>query len=167
MARGWFRQDDFPQNEILYDSLGPAQYLSWLRTLGVRYVVLSDAAPDYSSEREAALLRAGQTGLPVVMQAPHITIYEVPNPESMVSGPGSPHITRLEPARITLRLTEPGTFRLAVHWSPYWTTSLGCLAPGTDGTVLLRAGKAGTADVDFRFNPARAVASLAGSSGGC
>ena len=27
LARGWFRQDDFPQNELLYDDLGPKAYL--------------------------------------------------------------------------------------------------------------------------------------------
>ena len=167
VARGWFRQDDFPQNEVLYDSLDAAHYLSWLRTLGVGYVVLSDAAPDYSSVREAALLRSGQSGLPVVMDAPHITVFRVPEPEAMVSGPGAPHITKLEPARMTVSLTEPGTFRLAVHWSPYWSTSLGCLTPATDGTMLLLASRAGTADVEFRFNAARAVESLSGASGRC
>ena len=49
LARGWFRQDDFPQNEVLYDDLGPQAYLKWLRNLGVRYVVLTKASPDYSA----------------------------------------------------------------------------------------------------------------------
>ena len=43
LARGWFRQDDFPQNELLYDRLGPQSYLRWLRGLGVRYVLLTSA----------------------------------------------------------------------------------------------------------------------------
>ncbi|HMC52727.1 MAG TPA: hypothetical protein VKI64_08210, partial [Acidimicrobiales bacterium] len=167
VVRGWFRQDDFPQNEVLYAPLSPERYLSWLHTLAVRYVVLSDAPPDYSSQREAALLRSGQSGLPVVLQTPHLTVYEVPDPESMVSGPGSPHVTRLEPARMTVLVPGPGTFRVAIHWSPYWTTSLGCLMPGTDGTMVLRAWRQGTADIYFRFNPARAVADLAGVGARC
>jgi hypothetical protein len=167
LTRGWFRQDDFPQNEILYDPLVPESYVSWLRSLGVRYVVLSDAPPDYSSVREAALLRGGQSGLAVVMQSQHTTIYEVPDAQAIVSGPGSPHVIRLDPARMTVAVDEPGTYRVAVHWSPYWTTTLGCLTPDGDGTMLLRASAAGTADIDFRFSPARAVASLAGVSGRC
>ncbi|MGB2875514.1 MAG: hypothetical protein WBB76_08585, partial [Gaiellaceae bacterium] len=33
LARGGFRQDDFPQNKLLYDELGPSAYLRWLRGL--------------------------------------------------------------------------------------------------------------------------------------
>ena len=62
--RGWYRQNDFPQNELLYDrTLAARAYESWLRGLGVRYVVLSDAPPDYSSRGEAALIRSGRSGL--------------------------------------------------------------------------------------------------------
>ena len=31
IVRGWFRQDDFPQNEVLYDKLTRRSYLAWLR----------------------------------------------------------------------------------------------------------------------------------------
>src|SRR5579864_8020464 len=46
LARGWFRQDDFPQNEVLYSKLGPRAYVSWLHGLGVGYVVLARTTPD-------------------------------------------------------------------------------------------------------------------------
>ena len=36
LTRGWFRQDDFPQNEVLYDRLDGPTYLHWLRRLGRR-----------------------------------------------------------------------------------------------------------------------------------
>ena len=35
----------------------------WLRSLGVRYVVLTDAPTDYSSKQEALLIRSGRSGL--------------------------------------------------------------------------------------------------------
>ena len=70
LARGWFRQDDFPQNEVLYDDLGPRAYLGWLRGLGVRYVVLTDAPTDYSARGEAALIRGGRTPLRPVFTEP-------------------------------------------------------------------------------------------------
>ncbi len=63
LARGWFRQDDFPQNEVLYSKLGPRTYLQWLHGLGVGYVVLARTTPDYSSIAEAALVRSGRAGL--------------------------------------------------------------------------------------------------------
>src|SRR5205085_12293352 len=62
IVRGWFRQGDFPQNELLYDSLGRRSYLAWLRLMGVRYVVLTDAPVDYSARGEARLLRSGRSG---------------------------------------------------------------------------------------------------------
>ena len=54
---------------MLYDKLGAKAYLGWLHGLGVEYVVLSHAPPDYSARGEAALLRSGRLGLPV-FQAP-------------------------------------------------------------------------------------------------
>src|SRR5262249_32283517 len=38
LARGWFRQNDFPTNAVLYEPLTPRRYTTWLRGLGVRYV---------------------------------------------------------------------------------------------------------------------------------
>jgi hypothetical protein len=88
LARGWFRQDDFPQNAVLYRRLTPASYVAWLRTVGVRYVVLADATLDYTAHDEAALLRSGEAGLPVVLRAPHLTIFELPRAQPIVTGPG-------------------------------------------------------------------------------
>ena len=63
IARGWFRQDDFPRNDLLYAKLDRARYVAWLRSLGVRYVVLPDAPLDYSAKEEAALIAGGRSGL--------------------------------------------------------------------------------------------------------
>src|SRR5205807_2643529 len=52
LARGWFRQDDFPFNSLLYRKLRPAPYQRWLRELGVAYVVVTRTSPDYSSRQE-------------------------------------------------------------------------------------------------------------------
>ena len=65
IARGWFRQNDFPRNDVLYTKLDRAAYLRWLRSLGVRYVVLPDAPLDYSAKDEGALIAGGRSGLRV------------------------------------------------------------------------------------------------------
>ena len=78
LTRGWFRQDDFPQNEVLYDNLTGTTYRAWLRSLGVRYVVLTDAPTDYSSKQEALLIHNGRSGLIPVHNTRHMTIFEVP-----------------------------------------------------------------------------------------
>ena len=87
LARGWYRQDDFPQNTVLYDEdLSPAAYQAWLRQLGVRYVMLPDTALDYSSMNEAKLLRSGRSGLRLVGQTRHWRFYELPAATPIVSG---------------------------------------------------------------------------------
>ena len=45
----------YAQNALLYGHLGAEAYLAWLRGLGVRYVVLANAPPDYSAEAESRL----------------------------------------------------------------------------------------------------------------
>ena len=63
-------------------------YREWLRRLGVRYVVISDAPPDYSSRArgEADPLRPLRppSGLPRL----HVTVYAVPRRKPLVTGPG-------------------------------------------------------------------------------
>jgi hypothetical protein len=42
-------QEDFPQDGSLYnDEMTPAMLRAWMRSLGVRYVMLPDAPLDYS-----------------------------------------------------------------------------------------------------------------------
>src|SRR5205814_2612677 len=100
IERGWFRQDDFPQNELLYDGPGPRSYLHWLRRFGVRYVVLTSAPPDYSARAEARLLQSGRSGLPVVYRSKDVTVFSVPNAVPIVSGPHAPRVVALTQTKI-------------------------------------------------------------------
>jgi hypothetical protein len=167
IARGWFRQDDFPQNEVLYGKLGARAYLAWLRGLGVRYVVLSSSPPDYSARGEAALLRSGRSGLVPVFAASQLTVFAVPNPRSLLTGPGRPEVTALTQTRVTLRLQRPGVYRLAVRWSPYWKTSHGCLSRGADAMLRIRTSRPGVFDLRFGVDAERAIAALAGDTKTC
>jgi hypothetical protein len=80
LVRGWFRQDDFPQNHLLYEKPDGQAYRSWLRDLGVKYVVLTRAPVDYSARGEAALLTAGRSGLVPVFRTPTTTVTGSPRP---------------------------------------------------------------------------------------
>ena len=71
----WFRQEDFPQNRVLYGKFGAKAYAAWLRRVSVRYVVLTSARPDYSSRAEARLLRSGRSGLTPVYRTATTTIF--------------------------------------------------------------------------------------------
>jgi len=155
LARGWFRQDDFPANEVLYGSLGRHSYLAWLHSLAVRYVVLTDAAPDYSSRAEAVLLRSGRSGLRPVFHAAHLTVYEVPSARPLVTGPGLSHVVKLTERKISIVVAEPGSYRIAVRYSPYWRSSQGCIAEGHDEMLRLNAPRAGPIVLRFDFEAKR------------
>jgi hypothetical protein len=163
LVRGWFRQDDYPQNEILYKDLTPRSYLRWLRGLGARYVILTDAPSDYSSRDEAALIRSGRSGLNEVFRSSNLTIYEVPHPRSMLTGPGNPRVLALETARVRLRLPGAGRYRLAVHYSPYLRAAGVCLRRRADGMTELVARRSEVITLTFDLDPGRALEVLAGA----
>jgi hypothetical protein len=167
IARGWFRQDDFPQNEVLYSKLGPNAYLRWLRGLGIRYVVLTNAPPDYSARAEAALLRSGRSGLHAVLRTPTSTIYAVPDPKPLVEGAGRPHVLRMTQSRIDVLTPKRGWYRLAVRWSPYWQTSAGCIWGGKDGMLRLAPRGAHVVQLTFEVDARGALRALAGSDRRC
>ena len=167
IVRGWFRQDDFPQNELLYDGPGPRSYLRWLHGLGVRYVVLTTAPTDYSSHQERRLLASGRSGLPVVLKTATTTVYAVPKPVPIVTGPRSPRVVALTQTKVALMLKAPGRYRLAVRYSPYFAATGACLSKTTDGMTLIHARRAGRLRLSFAVTPKRALAALAGSSSNC
>ena len=164
LARGWFRQNDFPQNRVFYrdDELPDAAYLHWLRSLGVRYVVLTDAPPDYSARAEASLLRSGRSGLARVLRTRHLSIFEVPSPRKLITGPAPARVVALAQTRVSIRVAARGTYRLAIRYSPYWSASSGCLDPGKDSMIRLQAPTAGVVALTFRVNARRALAALQG-----
>jgi hypothetical protein len=163
LARGWYRQDDFPENKILYGSFGAKAYLAWLGSLGVRYVVLAHAPPDYSSRAEAALLEGGHSGLRPVLRTPDLTIFAVPRPRSLVSGPGPAVVERLGATSMTLRFGGPGTYRVAVRYSPYWHAAVGCIGRGDDGMLRVTVPARGADKLSFKVGAARVLETLVGA----
>jgi hypothetical protein len=167
IVRGWFRQDDFPQNELLYDHFGRRAYLSWLRNLGVRYVVLTDAPSDYSARAEASLVRSGRSGLRAVFSFAHGTIYRVPAPAAIIVGPGRPRILALGTESVRFVAPAPARYRLSIRYSPYWSTDRGCVRRRRDGMMDVVAREAGVIELRFRVTAGRALATLVGQQARC
>ena len=168
IVRGWYRQSDFPQNELLYDSkLGGKAYRAWLRKLAVRYVLLTDAPADYSSRREAALLRSGKSGLVPVKYLQHMTVYELPHATPLVTGPGSATVLWLWPQRLVTTVDEPGTYRVRIRWSPYWHASAGCVSRTPDGLTKITTKETGLVELRFGVSVKRGLQTLAGTIPGC
>jgi hypothetical protein len=162
LARGWFRQADFPQNEVLYDDLGPRAYMRWLRGLGVRYVVLTKAAPDYSARAEAAIVGGPRSPLRAVFRTLQLTIYEVPRPTPILTGPAPGRVLAMSESRIDVAVARTGTYRIAVRFSRYWRPSAGCAVRATDGMIRLSVPRPGRVRLTFAPDPGRALAALAG-----
>jgi hypothetical protein len=167
LVRGWFRQDDEPISALLYRPFTAPEYREWLRRLGVQYVVLTDSPTDHSSKREAALLRSGESGLKQVFATPHVSIYAVPHPQAIITGPGRPALLALRESRLTVRVPQAGGYHIAVRWSPYWHTSTGCLTRSADGMLRLQAPKAATVRIVFDVTATGLYESLVGSKPSC
>jgi hypothetical protein len=158
IARGWFRQDDFPTNAVLYGKLGVRSYVHWLHALGVRYVVRAHAQPDYSARAEAAIAKR----LRAVYHSREVTIYAVPHPQPIARG-----LLALSDERIRIRVRHPGTIRIAVKYSPYWHASKGCLSEGKDKMLRLRNLHPRVVTIVFDVSAGRALRTLAGERPDC
>lgn len=149
IVRGWFRQDDHPIAALLYRRFTPTQYDAWLHRLGVAYVVLTDAPPDHSSVREARFVRSGRADLRRVFVGHGVSIYAVPRPQPILTGPGRPAVLALRESRLRIRVSRGGTYRLAIRWSPYWHPSTGCIMRAPGGLLRLRTRAAATVRIAF------------------
>ena len=166
LARGWYRQIDIARNELFYEKpLAAAAYRDWLRRMGVRYVLLPETRlGQKGEEREAALLRSGSSGLEEVFFDGKVAIYELPRPAPILTGPGSPRVTRLDHSRIEGVLTEPGSFLLRIRYTRYWRVRSGsvCVERVAGGMTQLRATQPGRFALAVPEQPASLVRLLVG-----
>jgi hypothetical protein len=147
LARGWYRQIDLAANSELYRaSLDAARYRGWLRSMGVRYVLLPEARlGPMGAEREAELLRSGRAGLVTVFRSSQWRIYELRAATPILTGPAPAALTRLEHERIEGRVGAAGSYRLRVRHSPYLRVGAGavCIGRTDDGMTRLVAARPG------------------------
>ena len=146
-ARGWYRQVDIARNELLYEEpLEPDAYRAWLRSLGIRYVLLPDTQLGrVGEEREGELLRSGRSGLLEVAQAGDVTIYELPDAEPVLAGPGTARVTEMSHDHVVGEVGAAGTYRLAIQWTPTWRVQAGsvCVEEAPDGMTSVVAEQPG------------------------
>jgi hypothetical protein len=171
IARGWYRQDDYPTNAVLYNSPTAAPYQAWLRSVGVRYVLLQSGTLDFTSEAEAALLRSGTSGLQPIARTGSWSVYELPNPTPIVTPADAARVTRITPTTITIQATRPALLTVRVHDTPYWTIQSrdgsACVAAGTGSTTPVAVRHAGTVELRFVIRPASIMRALLGARTSC
>ena len=169
LARGWFRQDDFPANEALYEDLTPGRYMTWLHRTGVRWVFLPDDPLDYSARREADLLRSGRSGLERMAQIGGWTVFRVPRAVPIATPADGISVLALTSTNITLDVKEPGTYRLRLRYTPYWSVERGsaCAEPREPFGTDLRVERPGVVRLGFDVRLGTFVGAVLGSRGGC
>ncbi len=169
LARGWFRQDDFPANAVLYGTLNARTYDTWLRRTGVRWVFLPDDPLDYSATNEATLLRSGYSGLTKVARIGGWTVFELPEPTPIATPADGISVLSLTSAAVTLRVKKPGTYRLRLRYTPYWSVERGsaCAEPREPWGTDLRVSQPGVVRLSFDVRLGTFVGAVLGSEGGC
>jgi hypothetical protein len=172
LARGWYRQLDLARNPALYERpLMAAAYRAWLRRMAVRFVVLPHTLLGQKGELdEARLLRSGRSGLVQVYSGREATIYELPRPAPILTGPRGGRVTAVGHASVEGWVPAPGVYLLRVRYSPYWRVEAAdaCVAPSPDGMTRLRMKRPGPFALSIpQSATAIARATIAGSRSRC
>ncbi len=162
LARGWLRQlesDDF--DRFTDGTLTPRAYRAWLYERGVSYVAVSDAAPDYLSRDEEALIAQGLPFLEPQWSDSNWRLYRVRRTPGLLSDAERParpaglggRLTELGPADFTLQASRPGDLLLRLRYTPYWTVTSGSACVDRDGGWTgVEVRRAGPVRVSARFS---------------
>jgi hypothetical protein len=122
LARGWYRQLDMVDNPVLYaKGLDAVTYRNWLRQQAVEYVLLPSTRLDPDGgPREAHVLRSRDSGLSVAYRDRRWTIYRLPQPTPLITGPGPARVDAFGHTRIVGTVSQPGRYLLRAHYIPFW-----------------------------------------------
>jgi hypothetical protein len=171
LARGWYRQLDIAQNAVLYRKpLSARGYRAWLKRMGVKYVLLPNTRlGKKGAEWEAHLLRSRRLGLPEVYRSRDWSIYEVPRPVEILTGPAPAWLEAFRHERIVGHTTERGVYRLRVSYMPYWEVRRGrlCVERSPDGMTLLHVRRPGPFVLALDQEPTALVRSAIDSGAAC
>lgn len=158
IARGWERQLDLRDNEVLYrPDLTPEALHDWLVANGVGLVALPDAPLDYWSRREGELIRAGQPWLTPVWSDAHWHVWRVADSTGLADN--GARLTRLDVDSFAVSVDQLGASVVRIHWNPFWEVSSGlaCLRRSPDGWTTVVAAGPGSIEVRAEWTLAAAV----------
>ena len=155
ITRGWYRQADALHNRIFYTAYGPAQYVEWLRSMGVEYILLPDDPLDPWSRREPGIL-ARSPAFEVVETTGSWTIYRLREAEGLVRplDEGAGRVLEYDHLSLRVQVDRPGRYLIKVTSTPFWQLEgvRGSLAATRDRFVVLNAEEAGVATLRFAFD---------------
>lgn len=158
LARGWERQLDLRDNEVLYrPDLTPEALHDWLVNNGVGLVALPDAPLDYWARQEGRLLAAGQPWLTPVWSDAHWRVWRVADSTGLADN--GARLTRLDVDSFAVSVDRLGASVVRIHWNPFWRVSSGdaCLRRSPDDWTTVVATGPGIVDVRAEWTLPAAV----------
>lgn len=158
ITRGWYRQADAIHNDLFYEGYDQAEYLAWLRRMGVNYVFLPDEPLDTWSRHERGLL----IDSPILEEIERLEgwrVYEVRDPQPLLVplDGGEARVAAVEHRSVRLDVERPGAFLLKVTHTPYWRLDGGAVREGDDGFTELSLPAAGQYELRFDVTPAKVL----------
>ena len=152
LARGWERQLDQADNALFYSHrpLTAAAYKTWLDANGISWVALPDVPLDFSSVKEAALIRSGLPYLHLVWSNRHWRLWRVVGSPGLVTGPA--RLTMPGPDRLVLAISRPGTVTVRVRYTAVWhvTEGYACVRPDAAGWTTVHVDQPGRVELAAR-----------------
>jgi hypothetical protein len=172
IARGWYQQLDSADNPSLNRlTLTGDSYRAWLRSVGVRYVILATTSVAAGAVPEARLLESGRSGLRRVFAGPTGEVYSLPNARPILTGPAPARVTRQSFSGIDGWTGKPGAYLLRVHYTRLWEVSRGavCVRRGHRDMTIIEARRSGAFSIAAAEEPGAALITLFGirDAGGC
>lgn len=166
IVRGWFRQDDFPQNQILYSGdLSSTRYISWLQRSGASLVLLPPGPYDFSSQAEALLLSSGRSGLRLIARTGGFRIYQVPGRPTIVRSPSGQYLaSTVGISTLSFDAKQAGTYHLSVSYSPYLEPNVGNICREPDGLISWKLDRTGPVRLEFHLALSTVAESIIGSA---
>jgi hypothetical protein len=165
IARGWYQQLDAAFNPGLNGrDLTASSYRAWLRSVGVRFVILGATGLAPQGLAEARLLRSGRSGLGRVFTSRTGEVYALPHPRPLLTGPGRARVTHQSFSGISGWTGKPGRYLLRVHYTRLWQVSRGglCVRRGPHGMTSLDVRRPGSFSLAAAEEPGSALFALIG-----
>lgn len=158
LMRGWYRQDDFPQDSLLYSgAISQTRYNALLTAAGVAYVVLPPPPYDFSAVSEANLVHKDAPDLLEVFRRGGLRVYALQEPSSLVRGA---KVVSFGFSAMGVDFPRGGRYRLEMNFSPYYLPSVGCIHYVAPGVSSWWVPKAGRATLRFQFHWSKMVSEI-------
>jgi hypothetical protein len=152
LARGWLRQTETVNlNRFTDDRLTPGDYRRWLDRRSVSYVAVARANLDYIATDEVELIHRGVPYLRPIWRGRDWTLYRVRDPAPLATAGAL--LLHMGPSEFSLRTPRPGSYRVRLHYTPYWAveSGSGCVAKAGPWTRVSARGR-GAIAVEAHFS---------------